>query len=209
MAVNDLFTIQIRYLVDSRVLTSTYAYRSTFTEEPVPMTRSLARAFNEDIMPEMMDVWSDEVQFLSSYSLGVVPAGRIPNEDYFQADFGDIVGEPYPNNRPYVLQQVTDSPNSKHNGRIYMSGFAKSNVTAQVLNLAFMSGPLAALVLKLQATIADPDELTRIWQPVVLVRSVLGVPQIPPTYNDVVNVISTSTIFSQRRRITRRTNIGA
>lgn len=209
MAIGDLFTVQTRYLVDAKVCTSTFAYRATFSEEPIPMSRSVLRAFNADIMPEMFDVWTSSVQLLSMYALGVNPNGRIPDEDHFTDDFGTIIDNTFPNNRPYVLKQITDAPNSKHNGRVYMSGFGSGNVTAQVLNLAFLSGPLAALVTVLEGTIVDPDEITRIWQPCVLTRIVDGVPVTPPTSFDVVNVVSTSTIFSQRRRITPRTNNNA
>lgn len=206
MAVNDLFTVRVKYLVQSKVCTSTYGYRATFTEEPLPMSRSLARAFNADIIPAMLDVWTTQTQLMSIYVLGINPKGRIPDYDLFEDDFGTIVDDPFPNNRPYVLKQLTDAPNSKLNGRVYMSGFGYDNVTAQVLNLAFLAGPVADFATALKTTIVDPDEITRIWQPVVVHRTFAGFPVVPPGFFDVVNVVSNDTIFSQRRRITPQTN---
>lgn len=209
MAVNDLFTIEVRYLIDAKVCSSTFAYRTTFAEELVGIAASLSRAFQNDILPELLDVWTTDVQLMSVYALGINPKGLVPSEDQFEADFGTIVDDTYPNNRPYVIKQVTDAPNSKHNGRIYMSGFGHGNVTAQILNLAFTTGPLQALIDVLVADIVDPDEITRIWAPVVVNRMVDAIKVDPPEFFKVVSITSNATIFSQRRRVTPRTNIAS
>lgn len=209
MAVDDVFTIEVRYLIDAKVCSSIFAYKPTFAEEPNGIAASLSRAFQTDIIPELLAVWTTDVQLLSVYALGINPAGRVPSEDQFEADFGTIIDDTYPNNRPYVIKQITDAPKSKHNGRIYMSGFGHGNVTAQVLNLAFMTGPLQALIDVLVETIVDPDEITRIWSPIVVNRIVDGVPVVPPSFFDVIQLTANATIFSQRRRVTPRTNIAS
>lgn len=207
MSVNDLYTVEMRYLVDAKVLTSTYGYRATFAETPAALAASLARAFIADIIPEMLAVWTTDVELMSIYVLGINPTGRLPDEDHFEATTGSIVDDTYPNNRPYVIKQITDALNSKHNGRIYMSGFGHGNVTAQTLNLAFMTGPLQALLDVLVEDVVDPDEITRIWRPCVVNRVFEGIPVSPPLFSDVVQLTANATIFSQRRRITPRTNI--
>lgn len=209
MAVNDLFTVEMRYLSDAREMSSVFAYRATFGEAVVPMSRSLDRAFNADIIPEVLATWTTEVQLMSTYVLGINPAGRIPSYTYQTADFGTIVDDTYPNNRTYVIKQITNAPNSKHNGRIYMSGFGHGNVTAQILNAAYLDGVVQDLIDVLVADIVDPDEASRIWRPVVVNRVVLGVPVVPPGFFDVEALTANATIFSQRRRTTPRTNAPA
>lgn len=206
MAVNDLFTVEMRYLSDAREMSSVFAYRATFSEAVIALSRSLDRAFQADIIPELLASWADDVQLLSTYVLAINPAGKIPSYTYNTADFGTILGTAFPNNRPYVIKQVTDAPNSKHNGRIYMSGFATVNTTAQILNAAYLTGPVQALIDVLVADVVDPDSASRIWRPVVINRVIDGVPQIPPGFFDVEAITVNSTIFSQRRRRTVRTN---
>lgn len=208
MAINDLFTVQYRYLLSARVCTGIVAYRATFAEVLSTLSRSLDRAFNDEIVPLLQACWSNEVSIQSTYVLGVNPAGKIPSYTYQTDDTGSIAAQAYPGDSPLVIKMITDAPNSRHNGRLYLSGFADTNVTAQVLNAAYLAGPLAALATALKGTIVDPDSASRIWQPVVLTREDLGIPIIPPTSFDVINTVTQNTIFSQRRRRTRRTEIG-
>lgn len=204
MSVGDLWAVKIEYFVQGRVCSVNLAYRSEHSNPGPGIARSVEDAFIADVIPALEDVWSVDVETQMIYVHGVNPAGLIPAYTHFVAQAGNRLGGAMPNDSPSVITLVTDAPNSKHNGRVYISGISETDVDSQVLTPAFRAAQWADLGDALVADITDPAVPANIYSAVVLNRMVLGVPVTPPSSFGVASFAENGNIVSQRRRRTRK-----
>lgn len=208
MAVDDLIAVRTQFLVQGRVCSFNLAYATDFTEELATVARACDRAFNADVVPEMLLMWSVNVRLQSTYCLRVNPPGAVPSYTYQTSDVGARLGNAMPNDSPYVISLKTNAPNSKFNGRCYVSGYSEDDADTQQLAAAYKAGAAEDFAVAITSNIVDPDLASRIFRPVVLNRMNAGVPISPPLHYDITNWDISGIIYSQRRRRTKMTEVG-
>lgn len=140
------------------------------------------------------DVEVDKVEFNP-----VTNTTDIPGYVNFNNLEGALAGDACPNSVAAVLSLLTNAPNAKHNGRMYIPGMREGDQTegtidapTQVLLNAFGT----SLLLDLAAIPTETAEFT----PVVISRVLDGVKRTPPVGFTLVSAIARGTTYQQRRR---------
>lgn len=112
---------------------------------------------------------------------------------------GTLVGEAVPNNAAPVLSILTNAPNAKHNGRIFLPGLREQDQQDGIIQ----AGPLVlvnafgtALLLDIATVPGETIELT----PVVISRVLDGAPRVAPVGFLYVSCAADNVMKQQRRR---------
>lgn len=208
MPVGDLYALKFTYCVQARCCSMNLGYRDLNAGLTHEQAEVVANAFDNSLLDLILDVMSVDVQAQSLYVLGVNPAGNIPFVRNYLDKNGTRAGTAMPNDSPFIISLITDAPNSKHNGRVYISGLSEDDVENQKLLPAFLAGAVDALAEALIVEIEDTDAPVSDFEPSVLVRQADGIPVSPPSSHGVIAWNSNGIIYSQRRRRTKMREIG-
>lgn len=208
MPVGDLYALKFNYFVQGRVCSINLGYRDLNAGLVHLQAKVLADAFDNSLLALFQNVFSVDVQIQSLYVLGVNPKGNIPEMRNYLDINGLRPGTAMPNDSPVIISLTTDAPNSKHNGRIYLSGISETDVENQKVTPAFQGSQLEDLADALKTDIEDTDAPVSEFEPSVLVRQADGIPVTPPSSHGVIGWAMNGIIYSQRRRRTKRNEIG-
>ena len=209
MTVGDTFLMQVRTTLQQRPITNNFGYQQTSGADRPSICQSLTRAFAADIMPLLQAVWSSDVGVQSIYGLSLNPPGRVPSEVSFVDQAGTDIADAYPADSAWVIRLVTQSIDSKNNGRQYMAGIAEVNVTNQSVNGTFLATIVQPLLNVLTADISDPDDTSVKFTLAVVNKVDAGVPVSPPTSSLIASAFVSPTMYTQRRRRTSKTGLAA
>ncbi len=205
MAVNDVFTCQVQYIVQDKKCTINLAYKQTAGPDSDTIAFDVADAWNDRNMAAFLECITGGCAVQCIYVLRILPAAGIPGILNLDSIVGLATGSAMPNDSPYVYKLRTDAITTKKNGRVYITGVSADDVAAGVLSAAFVAGDAATFGVRLQSTMTPISDPSKIFTPVVVNRVAAGVPLVPVQSSTVNLAVLRVDIFSQRRRRTPRT----
>ena len=207
MAINDFFQTTAQIQMQGRQTLLQYAYRQFGGADAPNVAAQLNSAWEDDVLPELLDMLGTDVQVQCVYSRQVEVGNGIPCTLNFEAKVGTTASTSYPGNSPFVIKRPTTSLSSRANGRQYISGVAKEFVTNGGLSIGFLTTELVAYIAAIGAMITSTIDVTYTFDPGVISFVLAGAPRVPPVFHGVGLGISDGEIKSQRRRRSRRTQI--
>ena len=123
----------------------------------------------------------------------------IPGFVNFNNLVGALAGEAVPNSSAAVLSLLSNAPNAKHNGRMFLPGVREIDQTDGTIDapeITLLNTFGSALTLDLILGGGQTAEFT----PVVISRILNGVPRVPPVPFTLVSAIARPSMKQQRRR---------
>lgn len=201
MAVDDLYRLTIQIETPGSCAEINLGYEMTSgTNEPYTLENATADAIA--VMNTQLIALLAADTFIRRYTMVPItdPLDVIGYTD-LDASVGTVVGDALPANICGVISLPTDAPNSKHNGRIYISGVSEEAQDEGVMDAGQMT-LMDAFAAKLNDTLDAGTPGDAIFTPAVISYVEDGVPRVPPVGFTVGTPIAKSTLRQQRRRKT-------
>lgn len=208
MAINDLYTIHFRFEGAGAGFTTKMDYQQTGGTNDQNTLTDLCTNVSVLVEDAFKDCLSNQISFNAMEAFQVVGANETPGLLRFETpNSGTVVSESLPMGGAAVLSILTDAPNSKHNGRMFVGGIPESFEA---------NGALTAPAIALYQTLADGLSASpapvgpglALFTPGVISRIVDGVPRVPPIMFDVDTITPDGFVKNQRRRNTRFLGFG-
>lgn len=203
MAIGDLYEITTHVRTAEGVMQFTFGY---LMEAGVLNPTSLIRGalkFGQVKLDKYVLAVSDDVEVDKVEMRAVTNVNDIPGFVNFNNLEGVLIGQAVPNNSAAVVHLLTNAPNSKHNGRMYIPGLREvdqQDGTIEAGEITLLNAFGSVLTLDL---IPDGGE-TAEFAPVVISRFVGGVKRTPPIGHHLVSATARGAMKQQRRRGGRR-----
>jgi len=206
VAENDLYQLKVHYQVADAFCQFTMGYRMGDGTYTVDTPFAVIEKYVASYLPSLLQAISTqcEVDHITFGPIGIstelAAFGNMDNAD------GVLVGDALPANMCAIIHLGTVAPNSKHNGRIFISG-----VPEDVQFEGIMTAPQLQRVqdfadLLFNPLVPDSPEDTD-FAPVVISRFVDGVKRVPPVAFDILAPLAKGELRQQQRRTTDRLGI--
>jgi len=203
MAIGDLYVLRVNYHLPDAQVSIGHGYKQS------------AGVNDKDTLQSAVDFWvANSLTFLRNCLAAdvevdqvrmdqVEPGNELPGFDNLVGLPGTVTGQALPSGSASVLSWVTDAPNSKHNGRMYIAGVSENEVVNGLLTAA-QSAMQILLADELQTDLLTSLPQTAVFVPNVISRVLNGAPRVPPVGFEILSGVVRLPLFSQRRRITSR-----
>lgn len=203
MAINDLYEITTHVRTAEGVMQFSYGYEM---EAGVVNPETLPQAclkFSQIMLDKFVLAVSSDLEVDKVEMRAITNVADVPGGVNFNNLEGTLGGEAVPNSSAVVMHILTNAPNARHNGRLYLPGLVETDhgdgiIKQAALDLLQDFGN--ALLLDL---ILDSPE-TAEFTPVVISRFDDKIKRVPPIGHTVVSVIPRPNMKQQRRRGGRR-----
>ncbi len=209
MAINDLYTATFRFESISSGFHTTMSYKQTVGTNDQDTMTALAAAIAVLVEAPFKAALSEDVSFTGIVVNQTVGQNETPGRTRFvQPNLGTVMSDAIPMGGCAVLSMLTDAPNSRFNGRMFISGIGESGelngaVTAAQITL------LAALAVFLGTTLTSVGSGSATFVPSVISRFDEGIKRVPPIAFKILSITPDLFIKNQRRRNTRFIGAGA
>jgi hypothetical protein len=179
------------------------AYRQlSGTNDENTMT-DLATALAVILQAPFLAIMSNQISMTGITCFQVTGANETPGRTVFeQPNPGIQAAQALPGGAAGVLSITTDAPNSKFNGRMFVSGGPEDGQVEGDWTVGHMIG-LNALGTALQVVPPAIGPGLAVFQPSVISRFLNGVPRVPPVGFDVISIAADDFVKNQRRRNTK------
>lgn len=167
-------------------------------------TQALADAWWAANGAAFLGILASDVTFEGLYSYALQPGVALPHRLPGVSQTGTRPGNSNPANSCCVVTLQTADPGAVRQGRIYISGISKNDLTEGVWDAAFLTGNLNTFAELLDDSIAGGGA---IFIPSIVQRVIGGV-EIPGNLLQVSNVRVVNIPYSQRRRTTKQLGFG-
>lgn len=208
MAINDLYTAQFRFEGAGSGWTSSMAYRQTDGGNDEDTLTDLAvkiAIFTEDSFKATQVV---NVDMTSILVYQVTGANETPGRTRFQQpNPGDLASNALPMGMASVISWLTDAPNAKHNGRMFIGGVPEGGSDDGQLTAAQIT-LLDTLITDLLTPMGPIGSVSAQYEPVTISRVLDGAPRVPPIGFTIEAGSVETFIKNQRRRNTRFLGVG-
>ena len=204
MAKDDIYLLTCHYQSNTAICQFGMHYRMGDGTYGTSTALAVCTKFVDDFVPLLLLALSDQVEI---DQIAFNPIAKLSNELSSVADLngadGAVVEEAMPANMCALIHLPTVAPNSKHNGRIYLSGVSEDAIVAGLIDTA----PLALIqtfATKLFDPIVPDSPEDADFAPIVLSRFLDGVKRVPPVGFDILEPIAKNEPRQQQSRLTPR-----
>lgn len=203
MAIGDLYQLRVNYHLPDAQVSIGHGYEQS------------AGSNDKDTLQSAVDFWvANSLTFLRNCLAvdaevdqvrmdQIEPGNELPGFDNLVGLPGTVVGQALPSGSASVISWVTDAPNAKHNGRMYLAGISENEVDNGLISPA-QSGLNILLSDELQTDLLTSLPQDAVFVPHVISRVLNGAPRVPPVGFEILSGVVRLPMFSQRRRITSR-----
>ncbi len=206
MAIGDLYELRISYHSESSLYSNGFGYIQLVGTNDNLTLQSAVDFWVANMLPSFLDMLSVEVE-VDQVRMDQVSAGdELPAFTNLVGSPGTVAGANLPGGAAAVISLVTNAPNAKHNGRVYIGGISEDEVNAgniSVAQLGFMNAFLFVQVNDLLTSL--PQDAGFQWA--TISRVLNKAPRVPPVGFLVQSTVARLPFYSQRRRITKRLGI--
>lgn len=174
------------------------------------MTFSTLGALNAKIVSTKLNLLalalSDQAEIDSVVTRAITNDIDVPGITNMNLIDGAILSPPLPNNMAAVIKQITNAPNAKHNGRMFIPGIAESSMDGGTLSAAAVALlDTFAVAMTDQITLTTPEDA--VFDPGVISRRENGLQRVDPVFFSAVQYVTSIQLRQQRRRTTERKGI--
>lgn len=203
MAVGDLYELRVHYHLPASSVTIGFGYEQTVGTNDNLTLQSAIDFWIANMRPLLVaclaaDVIVDQIR-MDQVSVG----NELPAFDNSTGISGTVVGQSLPAGGAAVISWVTDAPNAKHNGRVYIAGISEVEVNVGNISVAQLV-LLNAFADQMETTLLTSLPQDAEFELSTISRVLNGVPRVPPVGFFVQSHVTRLPFFSQRRRITKR-----
>ena len=203
MAIGDLYTARFRFESKSSGMITSMSYKQTAGTNDADTMSDLAVAIGVKVEAPFKLILSRDVEFTGIEVNQTVGLNETPGLTRFELpNIGDNASDAIPMGGCCVMSILTDAPNSKFNGRMFVSGIPESSE----LNGAVTAPAIAdmnALGAVLDDTITSVGPGGATFVPSVISRFKDGIKRAVPIAFKVLSITADAFIKNQRRRNTR------
>lgn len=205
MALPNVYKLNVQTRVDDKLCTFGVHYNAVSGNDPLSDAINLCAGFEADVLPALTDVLAEsstiEGLYACCYDAGQalpysLPLGSIP---------GLRTGDACPGNMAAVFTLQIADPAAKRHGRIYVSGYAKSDLDAGLWEATFFQNEVAALAVAIGSPLVSGGAT---FTPGVVRTIASGVP-ITPVFVALAAIRARQVPYSQRRRTSRQIGFAA
>jgi len=208
MAIGDVYLHQCKYNVAGSCVSINSAWEMTVGTDDATVAQQLANLLSAAMLLTLRPVIAPDCSLDCQVIHNLLPdtgpsAVFINNCEAGSGSLGSM-----PQNNAGVIKFITDNPNAKHNGRMYVAGISELEVAAGLIDATFAATELTTRATVFAVAIGPDASGDAVFKPVIVNRQAAGVPIVPPTVSDVLSFIVNNRIFSQKRRKTKITCYG-
>lgn len=206
MAKDDLYLLKVIYNSHDAQCQFGIGYRMGDGTYGVDTAFAVIEKFKASFLPSLQQALSDDVQFQQidfgpiGISTELGSFGNMVTVD------GQIANPSLPANMAAVIHFGTVAPNSKHNGRIYISGVPETNQFEGTMTAGQVTLLQDFADLLFGSLVPDSPEDSD-FSPVVISRFVDGVKRVPPVGFDMLLPIVQPDLRQQQSRTTDRVGL--
>jgi len=206
MAIGDLYKMQISYNLPDSEVSIGLGYRQNAGTNGINTLQSAVDFFVANRLVDLNNVIGNDC-FTDQVRMDQVSVGdEQPGLSNSVGVVGNRPNKSLPAGMAAVITWITDAPNSKHNGRIYIAGITEGDIENAGL-IAAIKTLLATLATNWRVDLPTSLPETAVFELVAISRVEDGVPRVPPIGFKVVSSLTRNAPYSQRRRITKRLGI--
>jgi len=200
MPLSTVFRVNVQTRVDDKLCSFGLHYDVISGSNPLTDASDLCDRVLIDIVGPLLDCLASDVTFEGLYATCVLAASAMPNRLPGDSRPGNRTGTSCPANLAAVVSLQTSDPDAVRQGRVYVSGISKNDLSDGLWDPAFTAGQLTTFANALKAELAGAGKT---FAPIFLQKVVNGMP-ITPNPMAVTAVRVTRIPFTQRRRTTRQ-----
>jgi len=206
MAVGDLYKLRVDYALPEGPVSIGLGYRQKSGANGPATLQSAVDFFNANKLIALSNVLAVNTS-IDQIRMDQVSTGNdIPGFVNIGFLLGNRMGNAIPAGGAAVVSWITDAPNSKNNGRVFIAGISESDIVSSVLTASILTA-LVAFVDEMLLDLLTSLPEDAVFELVTISRVLNGVPRVPPIGFKVESGLVRSIPFSQRRRITKRLGI--
>jgi len=206
MALNDLYNLTIFLSGPASSGSIVLGYRQNGGSNGPNTLQSACEFFVANQALVLRTALSTECTLREVQMHQVSVGNEIPGIESTAGLVGTRVGNSLPWGAASVLTKITNAPNAKFNGRVFIPGISEDDVLDGIITSA-LATILIAVGVEILATVSTSLPETATFAPVVISRFLDGIPRVPPVAFDILNVRVRTTMNQQRRRITRERGV--
>lgn len=209
VATNDLYRANYRFEGEGSGFTVGIGFRQVSGTNDENTLQDLCDVLFIMSTDEFLAILSDGINQTGIEVFQVTGSNETPGRLALpQPNSGTVVSDALPMGGALVLSLLTNAPNSRFNGRIYIAGIPESGQDEGQLESAYITDAIAlAAVLDDQTIPLGPG--SAVFKPVVISRWDEGIKRVPPVGFDVLSISVNSFVKNQRRRNTKFIGAGA
>lgn len=203
MAVNDLYELTVYLSSSASAASLVFGYRQNTGTNDADTLQSAVEFWAANDALVLAACLSTQVRIDEVKMVGITALGEIEGIQHNVPVFGTRTGSSLPFTSAAVITKVTNAPNARHNGRVFIPGVSEDDT---------VDGTIVAALIALLVIFGDQMEVelqtslpqTARFEPVTISRTINGVPRVPIVGFDVISTTPRPTMHQQRRRLTRR-----
>lgn len=200
MGLQEGFRLVAYSRVDDKLCGFGTSWECTSGFDPLNSAKALCNGFEATVLPLLLACQATDVTFEGLYATTLDAGAALPHRLAGTSQPGVVSGSAMPANSCIVVTLQTDDVSATRQGRCYISGAPKEQLTNGTFDAAFVSGALQALATALQNPISSGGQE---FQPRIVQRIINGAP-VGPNLLVVDSARVTQIPFTQRRRTTKQ-----
>ena len=209
MATNDLYKATYRFEGAASGFKVGLGFRQVSGTNDVNTLQDLVDELFLMSIDEWLAILSEQISLTGIEAYQVTGTDETPGRlTLEQPNAGDVVSDAIPMGGAAVLSLLTDAPNSKFNGRMYIAGVPESGELIGALTAGYAMD-LNSLADELEKTTIALGPGDALFKPVVISRFEDGVKRATPVGFDIQSITPNLFIKNQRRRNTKFIGFGA
>ncbi len=203
MATNDLYRANYRFEGAQSGFTVGIGYRQVSGTNDENTMQDLCDELFLISTTQFLAVLSDQINQTGIECFQVTGSNETPGRLALeQPNPGTVVSQAIPMGGAAVLSLLTDAPNSRFNGRIFIAGIPEVSQVEGAFTVGFIT-LLTLLAAKLDDPTIPLGPGSAVFKPVVISRFDEGVKRVPPVGFDVISISVNPFVKNQRRRNTK------
>jgi len=200
MALSEVFRLVVQSRVDDRICSFGLHYQCVSGLSTTDSARALVAAFIGNSGQKLMDCLASDVTFEGYYAHCLQVESALPHREPGGSQGGSRPGTSCPANMCSVVTLQTANLAAKRQGRIYVSGISKTDLTDGLWDATFVDNQLRTFAESLDDEITNSGQT---FQPRIIQRIVNGNEQAPNPL-EVSSTRVTRIPYTQRRRSSRQ-----
>lgn len=194
------YRIQCQTRVQDKICSFSVAYLCSSGTFPSTDSRDLNDGWATTVEPVILDLLASDVTYEGTYTTALLPGVAMPNRHEGVSLPGLRSGNALPANSCAVISLQTTDITAIRQGRIYISGISKTDVTSGLFTASFVNTELDALR---DAILGGISQGGKDFVPVIVQRVINGAP-IAGNMLLIDSAKISNIPYTQRRRTTRQ-----
>jgi len=202
VAINDLYTLTVCCSTEGGPFTFSQDYQQISGSNDADTLDKACVRWNVDSSAQL-EAMLAQTAFINECEMQpATGVDEVPGLLQFVNRIGDVVSDSLPTNVAAIISQLTNSPNSRANGRIFLAGIPESAMENGIMSAAY-STLVQTFATSMQGNLVVTGPPAAEFKPVVISRYLNGALRIPPVPHDIVANTAKRQLRQQRRRTTR------